>query len=96
MRPQWAKRMAEIITPGTGLLIALQFPITPELFHSEDSSRGPPFLLSSELYSFQLRWLIQRYEELLGENFERIYFETPTKFHNRGSTDKMSVYRRRD
>jgi hypothetical protein len=86
--------MAEIITPGTGLLIALQHPITPENFHSEDRNRGPPFLLSPELYPFQLRLANSRYEELLGENFERIYFERPTKCHKVGATDMMSVYRR--
>jgi len=43
--------MAEIIKPATGLLIALQHPITPDLFHKEDISKGPPFLVSPELYS---------------------------------------------
>jgi len=43
--------MAEIVKPGTGLLIALQHPITPYLFHKEDVNRGPPFLVSPELYS---------------------------------------------
>lgn len=42
--------MAEIITPGTGLLIALQYPIDKSIFHSEDADSGPPFLLSPEMY----------------------------------------------
>lgn len=55
MRPQWAKRMAEIIKPGTGLLIALQHPINPSTFHADDLNQGPPFLLSPEMYS--LNWM---------------------------------------
>ena len=94
MRPKWAKRMAELITPGTGLLIALQHPITPENFHSEDRMRGPPFLLSPEMYAFSMEVANFSYDELLGEHFERIYFEKPTKFHEVGATDMMSVYRR--
>jgi len=55
MRPQWAQRMAEIIVSGTGLLIALQHPIDRHPFHVEDPERGPPFLLSPEMYVlFQL------------------------------------------
>jgi len=50
MRPSWAQRMAEIITPGTGLLIALQHPLDPKFFHKDDVNAGPPWLLSSEMY----------------------------------------------
>lgn len=50
MRLEWAKRMAEIITPKTGLLIALQHPLDKTMFHSEDVNRGPPFLMSPEMY----------------------------------------------
>jgi hypothetical protein len=50
MRESWATRMAEIITPGTGLLIALQHPLDKSIFHSEDTERGPPFLLTPEMY----------------------------------------------
>ena len=49
--------MAEIVKPGTGLLIALQHPITPGLFHKADINTGPPFLVSPELYS-RLRILV--------------------------------------
>jgi hypothetical protein len=89
--------MAEIIRPGTGLLIALQFPITPHLFHQEDRNRGPPFLLSPELsVSLMNGGLMSRYDELLGGEFERIYFERPTKSHPTiGTEDMMSVWRRK-
>ena len=50
MRSAWAERMAEIITPETGLLIALQHPIDPSFFHKADPTAGPPFLLSPEMY----------------------------------------------
>ena len=36
-----------------------------------------------------------RYDELLGVNFERIYFDRPGKSHEVGKTDRMSVWRRR-
>jgi hypothetical protein len=42
--------MAEIITPGTGLLIALQHPLDPAVFHKEDKTSGPPYLLTPEMY----------------------------------------------
>lgn len=42
--------MAEIIKPGTGLLIALQHPLDKELFgHTGDPQEGPPFLLSPKM-----------------------------------------------
>jgi hypothetical protein len=50
VRPRWAKRMAELITPQTGLLVALQHPLDKTIFHAEDPKRGPPFLLSPEMY----------------------------------------------
>jgi hypothetical protein len=90
--------MAEIIRPGTGLLIALQFPLAPHLFHQEDRNRGPPFLLSPELSVFLVLSveLMNRYDELLGGEFERIYFERPTKSHPTiGTDDMMSVWKRK-
>ena len=42
--------MAKVVTPKTGLLIALQHPIDKSTFHSEDPEKGPPFLLSPEMY----------------------------------------------
>jgi hypothetical protein len=95
MRPQWAKRMAEIITPKTGLLIALQHPIDKAVFHSEDVNRGPPFLLSPEMYIYLCFGSNTSYNELLEMEFERIYFAKPTKCHALGETDIMSVWRRR-
>ena len=41
MRPDWGKRMAEIIKPG-GTLIALQYPL-------KEKSKQPPFTLSVEM-----------------------------------------------
>ncbi|KAI7859153.1 S-adenosyl-L-methionine-dependent methyltransferase [Circinella umbellata] len=42
MRPDWGKRMAEIIKPG-GTLIALQYPL-------KEKAKQPPFTLSVEIY----------------------------------------------
>jgi len=95
MRPQWAKRMADIITPKTGLLIALQHPIDKAMFHSKDVNRGPPFLLSPEMYIYLCFDDNSSYTELLEKEFERIYFAKPTKCHDMGKTDMMSVWRRR-
>jgi hypothetical protein len=51
MRSQWAKRMEELVMPETGLLIALQHPLDPSKFgHIENPDRGPPFLLSPQMY----------------------------------------------
>ena len=41
MRPDWGKRMAEIIKPG-GTLIALQYPL-------KEKAKQPPFTLSVEM-----------------------------------------------
>ncbi|CAG8569215.1 3472_t:CDS:2 [Ambispora leptoticha] len=42
-RPEWANRMAEMITPG-GILIALMYPL------DEGRKDGPPFSLSRQIY----------------------------------------------
>jgi hypothetical protein len=39
-----------LITPKTGLLIALQFPIDLSVLPSKDPEKGPPFLLSPQMY----------------------------------------------
>ena len=56
---------------------------------------GTAFLVISGTVIALIKVANFRYEELLGENFERVYFEKPTKFHKVGATDMMSVYRRR-
>ena len=50
MRPAWAQTMSEIITQG-GILIALQHPLDPSIFHADDPTLGPPWLLNPEMYS---------------------------------------------
>ncbi|CZT17533.1 related to thiol methyltransferase [Ramularia collo-cygni] len=44
MRPSWAKRMSELLSP-TGYLICLEWPL-----HKAPTEGGPPHGLSSELY----------------------------------------------
>ena len=57
--------------------------------------KGTAFLVISGIVITLIIVANFRYEGLLGENFERVYFEKPTKFHKVGATDMMSVYRRR-
>lgn len=44
MRPAWAKRMSELLSPD-GRLICLEFPL-----YKEPSLGGPPFALRDETY----------------------------------------------
>lgn len=49
-RKDWAKRMADLITPGTGLLVCLEYP----LFRPAESG-GPPHGINSSDYDSLLR-----------------------------------------
>lgn len=55
MRKKWAKRMADHITPGSGLLVCLEYP----LFRPPESGGPPHGITSSD------------YDALLRENFEK-------------------------
>ena len=46
MRSNWAHRIAELLTPGTGRLLTVIFPIIP----TADRSDGPPFPVTVEDY----------------------------------------------
>ena len=50
LRKKWAQRMAELITPGTGLLVCLEYP----LFRPAESG-GPPHGINSSDYDALLR-----------------------------------------
>ncbi|GBB90658.1 hypothetical protein RclHR1_01770006 [Rhizophagus clarus] len=79
-RPKWASRIAELISSG-GILIALMYPLRA----ISEQTDGPPYVLSPEIY-----------QELLGENFIREYFdENPNSFERRKGNEHMSVWRRK-
>jgi hypothetical protein len=67
----------------------------PREFPQRGSQQRASILTVSRIVPSPNEVANSRYEELLGETFERIYFERPTKFHKVGATDMMSVYRRR-
>lgn len=80
MRKSWGERMAELIVPGSGLLVALMFPID-----KYDDCEGPPFALQPE-----------DYHAVLGDYFELVDSFVPNESHNgREGREKLSVWRRR-
>ncbi|KAI5793135.1 S-adenosyl-L-methionine-dependent methyltransferase [Geopyxis carbonaria] len=81
MREAWAKRMAELITPGTGLLICLEYP----LFRAPETG-GPPHGIKST-----------DYDRLLRGKFEKIMHYRPGRTHKVGEgSDMVSVWRRKE
>ncbi|KAK3370262.1 S-adenosyl-L-methionine-dependent methyltransferase [Podospora didyma] len=48
-RPKWAKRMSELLQPGTGRLVCLEWPL-----HKPASTGGPPWGTSAEAYAAHL------------------------------------------
>jgi len=81
LRENWAARMAELIAPGTGYLICLEYP----LFRPLDSG-GPPHPIRSE-----------NYDQLLSEKFERVMRYMPERTHKVGEgSDLISVWRRKN
>ncbi|KAK3327317.1 S-adenosyl-L-methionine-dependent methyltransferase [Cercophora scortea] len=44
-RPKWAKRMAELLKPGTGRLVCLEWPLT-----KPPSTGGPPWGVTADAY----------------------------------------------
>ncbi|KAA8906418.1 S-adenosyl-L-methionine-dependent methyltransferase [Sphaerosporella brunnea] len=80
LRPAWAQRMMDIVKPGTGYLICLEFPLYKSL-----ETGGPPWGLTSAVY-----------EELLSGKFEKIVHYKPERTHQIGmGTDYITVWRRK-
>ncbi|KAF8455197.1 S-adenosyl-L-methionine-dependent methyltransferase [Terfezia claveryi] len=80
LRPQWAKRIANLLAKGTGLLICLEFPL-----HKPLEIPGPPWGLRSHIY-----------DKLLGGDFELVERYKPERTHKTGEgTDMLSVWRRK-
>lgn len=80
LRTAWAKRMAELIKPGTGLLICLEYP----LFRPAETG-GPPHGIKSE-----------DYERLLSDKFEKVMHYMPERTHEVGmGSDMVGVWRRK-
>ncbi|KAK3685456.1 S-adenosyl-L-methionine-dependent methyltransferase [Podospora appendiculata] len=48
-RPKWAKRMAELLKPGTGRLVCLEWPLT-----KPPSTGGPPWGVTADAYAAHL------------------------------------------
>lgn len=81
MRQKWAARMAELITPGTGLLVCLEYP----LFRPAEAG-GPPHGIKSE-----------DYDRLLRGKFEKVMHYMPVRTHKVGEgSDMISVWRRKE
>ncbi|KAI5790911.1 S-adenosyl-L-methionine-dependent methyltransferase [Pyronema domesticum] len=81
MRKKWAKRMADHITPGSGLLVCLEYP----LFRPPESGGPPHGITSSD------------YDALLRENFEKEMHYMPKRTHKVGEgSDMVSVWRRKE
>jgi len=79
-RAKWAARMAELITPGVGLLICLEYPL-----FRDPRTGGPPHAIRS--------W---DYDRLLREKFEKIQHYMPERTHEVGiGSDMVSVWRRK-
>jgi hypothetical protein len=90
-RPQWAAKMAEWVKPGC-VLLTLQFPLGPfGQTHPRDQpldyTRGPPFLLTPQLY-----------HELLDANFElveRLVLPPELNAPGREGAEAIALWRRR-
>ncbi|KAF8251156.1 S-adenosyl-L-methionine-dependent methyltransferase, partial [Wilcoxina mikolae CBS 423.85] len=81
MRKAWAKRMAELIKPGTGLLVCLEYP----LFRPAESG-GPPHGINSSDYDMLLR-----------DDFVKEMHYMPKRTHKVGEgSDMISVWRRKE
>lgn len=72
--------MHQLVKPGTGFLICLEFPLYKPL-----ETGGPPWGLTSTVY-----------EELLSGGFERIARYMPKRTHKMGEgTDHIAIWRRK-
>lgn len=83
MRQQWAETYAQLLTPESGELICLEFPLDKA---ADERERGPPFLVSHEAYAQVL--------EPLG--FECVMYRGPTevKGHEaRQGKESLAVWR---
>jgi SAM-dependent methyltransferase len=77
LRGSWGEQMAKLVKPN-GVLVTLIFPIG-------DYEGGPPFAVSTELYT-----------ELLSKAFKLVYgpAESPSTVPQRQGREKMAVWRR--
>lgn len=81
MRQKWAARMAQLITPGTGLLVCLEYP----LFRPAETGGPPHGIRSSD------------YDALLRKNFDKVMHYMPKRTHQVGEgSDMISVWRRKE
>lgn len=101
LRPQWAKRMSELLAPD-GSLICLEFPLA-----KPPKAGGPPHGLSSELYmqlfkqpgrevSYAEDGHIASDERSLDQvsGLVRVAHWSPARTHDLGKgTDKMSIWK---
>lgn len=72
--------MAQLLSEGGGLLIALEYP----LFRPVETG-GPPHGITSATY-----------DELFGEKFEKMLHYTPERTHKVGEgSDMVSIWKRR-
>lgn len=73
--------MADLITPGSGLLVCLEYPL-----FREPESCGPPFAIRST-----------DYDQLLRGKFEKVMHYMPARTHEVGiGSDMISVWRRKE
>lgn len=81
LRTAWAKRIAELVKPSSGLLICLEYP----LFRPAGTG-GPPHGIKSE-----------DYERLLSDKFEKVMYYMPKRTHEVGiGSDMVGVWRRKE
>ncbi|KAL5343823.1 S-adenosyl-L-methionine-dependent methyltransferase [Aspergillus crustosus] len=84
LRPQWAKRMAELLRPG-GLLICLEFPM-----YKDPALPGPPWGLNG------VHWeILAGGDSGKGEFTREVYYQPERTFEVGKGTDMISVYRRK-
>lgn len=59
LRSHWANAMTRLLTPQTGYLATLIFPLAPPTIAAEEKAKGPPYPVSLEDYNAELtndRW----------------------------------------
>ncbi|KAI8987595.1 S-adenosyl-L-methionine-dependent methyltransferase [Mycotypha africana] len=79
LRPQWAKRMNEIIAKD-GVLITLMYPVNGQ----EEEGGPPPFPLSEEIY-----------HDLLADNFELMYINDAIGHAERFGMEKIAIWKKK-
>lgn len=92
MRPQWAARMADLLSPA-GMLVCLEFPM-----YKDPNLPGPPWGLNGVHWNLLVEGGSGAVSES-GESsrkegyFRRILYENPARSYENGKgTDMLSVY----